>query len=249
MNACLRLLRPVVFLASLAVASLALANTAIEPVPRSPSWVKRHDGFVEIARQGHVDVLFLGDSITDRWRREPNAEPSGGKKVWDANFASLHAANFGIGGDRTQHLLWRIGHGELEGISPKVIVLMIGTNNIGLENDGTPRNTPAEAAEGVATIVHTLRTKLPDAKILLLAVFPRSEKPDDPKRLQVAEINRLIAPLADGDHVRFLDLGPKFLSADGTLSKNIMPDYLHPNEQGYEIWAAALKEPLTGLLR
>ncbi|WP_255558626.1 platelet-activating factor acetylhydrolase IB subunit [Horticoccus luteus] len=250
MNVCRPFLRPLVFLASVAFASLAFANTAIEPVPRSESWLKRHEGFVEIAHQGHIDVLFLGDSITDFWRNSGKPPRTGGKAVWDANFAPLHAANFGISADRTQHLLWRIEHGELEGISPRAIVLMIGTNNIGFESDGTtPRNTPAEAAEGVAAIVHTLRTKLPDAQILLLAIFPRSKKPDDPKRLQVAEINRLIAPLGKDAHVHYLDIGQKFLSADGTLSKNIMPDFLHPNEHGYEIWAAAIKEPLAALLR
>lgn len=230
-----------------ASALIALANTAIQPVPRDANWVKRHEGFVALARQGGVDVLFLGDSITDGWRRE---ERGGGKTVWDREFAPLKAANFGISGDRTQHVLWRLENGELEGIKPKVVVLMIGTNNTGFERDGkAPRNTPAETIAGVTAIVQKLRTALPATKILLLAVFPRGEKPDHPQRLQVDEINRGLARLGDGRQVRFLDINRKFLAPDGTLPKEIMPDFLHPATKGYEIWAAAIKTPLAEMLR
>jgi lysophospholipase L1-like esterase len=224
----------------------ASANTAIKPEPRDPNWVKRHDGFVEIAKAGNVDVLFIGDSITDAWRR-PSPD---GKGVWDANFAPLRAANFGISGDRTQHLLWRLQNGELEGIKPKAVVMMIGTNNTGFERDNTtPRNTPAETAAGVQEIIKLLRAKQPQARILLLAVFPRGEKPDHPQRKQVNEINALISKFHDGKNVHYLDIGRKFLAADGTLPKEIMPDFLHPKEKGYEIWAAAIKEPLAALLK
>jgi lysophospholipase L1-like esterase len=240
----LRSLRVTLLISTACVA--VYGNTAIVPVPRDAGWVKRHEGFVEIARQGGVDVLFLGDSITDAWRREA----PGGKRIWDAEFAPLRAANFGISGDRTQHVLWRLQNGELDGITPKAVVLMIGTNNTGFERDNTtPRNTPAETASGVAAIVNLLRTKLPQTKILLLAVFPRGEKPDHPQRRQIADINAAIAKLADGKNVRFLDIGNKFLAADGTLPKAIMPDFLHPAEKGYEIWAAAIKEPLAALLK
>ena len=223
-------------------------NSAIKPVPRDANWVKRHEGFVEIARKGGVNVLFIGDSITDFWRRpEPH---TGGKPVWDREYAPLGAANFGISGDRTQHVLWRLQNGELEGIKPKVVVLMIGTNNTGFERDNTtPRNTPAETIEGVRAIVDTLRAKLPATRILLLAIFPRAEKPDHPQRKQVAEINAAIAKLADGRNVRFLDLGPKFLTADGTMTKDIMPDFLHPGIKGYEIWADAMRDTLAQMLK
>lgn len=218
-------------------------NSALKPAPRDANWVKRHEGFVALAKTGGVDVLFLGDSITDGWRNR-------GKAIWEKNFGSLHAANFGIGGDRTQHVLWRMEHGELEGISPKAAVVMIGTNNTGFEPDRvTPRNSTAEIAEGVKAIVRGLRTKFPAVKVLLLAVFPRGEKPDNPQRRQVGEINAIIAQLDNGKSIRYLDLGPKFLAADGTLPKDIMPDFLHPNEKGYEIWAAAIKEPLAALLK
>ena len=218
-------------------------NSALRSGPRDPNWVKRHEGFVAIAKQGGVDVLFLGDSITDFWRNR-------GKAVWEKNYGAMHAANFGISGDRTQHVLWRMANGELDGLAPRVVVLMIGTNNTGFEADKvTPRNTPAEAAEGVKAIVRGLRTKFPATKILLLAVFPRGEKPDNPQRLQVAAITAIIANLADGRTVRYLDLGPKFLAADGTLPKDLMPDFLHPNEKGYILWADAIREPLAELLK
>jgi lysophospholipase L1-like esterase len=240
-----RSLRLLPLLAALALP--AAANSALQPAPRDAAWVKRHEGFVAEAARGGVDVLFLGDSITDGWRRPG---PNGGKAVWDREIAPLRAANFGIGGDRTQHVLWRIEQGTLEGLRPRVVVLMIGTNNTGFERDGTtPRNTPAETVAGVQAIVGQLRRRLPEARVLLLAVFPRGERPDHPQRLQVNEINRGLAPLADGRHVTFLDLGPRFLAADGTLPAAVMPDFLHPREEGYTRWAAALKEPLAALLR
>ncbi|MFZ9747363.1 MAG: GDSL-type esterase/lipase family protein [Opitutaceae bacterium] len=244
----MRSLQLIPLLAALVLAAVpAAGNTAIQPAPRDAAWLKRHEGFVAEAARGGVDVLFLGDSITDGWRRPG---PNGGKAVWDRAFAPLRAANFGIGGDRTQHVLWRIEHGTLEGIRPRVIVLMIGTNNTGFERDGTtPRNTPAETVAGVQAIVGQLRRRLPEARVLLLAVFPRGERPDHPQRLQVDAINRGLAPLADGRHVTFLDLSATFLAPDGTLPSAVMPDFLHPREEGYTRWAAALKEPLAALLR
>jgi lysophospholipase L1-like esterase len=226
----------------LLVTTLAPANTAIEPVPRDEKWVARHEGFVAEAKQGGIDVLFLGDSITDGWR-------SRGKQVWDREYAPLKAANFGIGGDRTEHVLWRLRNGEAEGYRPKLVVLMIGTNNTGFERDGTtPRNTPPEIIEGVTAVVHELRGKFPAAKILLLGVFPRGDK-DSLQRAQVGEINQSISKLNDGAHVHYLDIGAKFLDAEGNIPKDIMPDLLHPNEKGYEIWADAIREPLKRLLK
>jgi lysophospholipase L1-like esterase len=228
------------------IATAAWANTAIEPEPRDADWLKRHEGFVAEARRGGIDVLFLGDSITDFWR-SPNPE-KGGKAVWDREFAPLHAANFGISGDRTQHVLWRLRHGEADGYQPKVVVLMIGTNNTGLErNSTTPRNSVPEVIEGVTAVVNELRAKFPEAKILFLAIFPRGEK-DSPQRLQVAEINRALARLHDGRSVIVLDIGDKFLDAGGNIPRDLMPDLLHPSEKGYEIWANAIREPLRRLL-
>jgi lysophospholipase L1-like esterase len=217
-------------------------NTATNPEPRDAKWLARHEGFVQQAKQGGIDLLFLGDSITDGWRNK-------GSNVWNQYYAPRHAANFGISGDRTQHVLWRMDHGELDGIKPKVVVLMIGTNNTGKERDsGKTRNTVPEIIEGVQAVVRELRAKLPDSKILLLAIFSRGTL-DDPQRAQVALINTVIAKLDDGRMVKYLDINQKFLEADGTLPRSVMPDLLHPNERGYQIWAEAMEPTLAGMLK
>jgi lysophospholipase L1-like esterase len=209
-------------------------NPAIIPTLRN-DWLARHNGFVADARKGGIDLLFIGDSITDNWRKP-------GKAVWTARYEPLKAANFGIGGDRTEHVLWRLQNGELQGIHPKVAVVMIGTNN-------TWRDTAAQIAEGVTTIVAEIKKQLPETKILLLGVFPRAEKPDSPLRPQLAEVNRIIAKLDDGGRtVAYLDIGDKFLQPDGILPASVMPDFLHPNEKGYEIWADAMAGKLSELL-
>ena len=223
------------------VAAVVTGNTATNPVPRDPKWVQRHEGFVKIAQAGGVDLLFLGDSITDFWRNR-------GSNVWNQYYGTRRAANFGISGDRTEHVLWRIDNGELDGIKPKVVVLMIGTNNTGKQKDGRPRNTNTETIQGVQAVVARIREKLPDTRILLLAIFPRGTF-DNPQRAQVALINTVIAKLADGDNVKFLDIGPKFLDGDGTLPTSIMPDLLHPNAHGYEIWADAMEPALAEMLK
>lgn len=231
------------FLASAVVRTATAAeNTATTPAPRDANWVKRHEGFVEVAKKGGVDVLFLGDSITDAWGGEGHNKNAAGGKIWEKTFVPLKAANFGIGGDRTQHVLWRIQNGELEGITPKVAVLMIGTNNSNKED-----NTAAEIAEGVTAIVKTLHEKSPHTKVLLLAVFPRGEKPNA-QRDKIKEVNDTIATLDDGKMVRYLDIGPKFIEEDGTLTKEIMPDFLHLSEKGYQIWADAIMSRLTEML-
>lgn len=210
------------------------------PEPKGDAWLKLHMAFVEEAGKGGIDVLFLGDSITDGWRLDP------AKKIWDERFAPLKAANFGISGDRTQHVLWRIQAGEMDGITPKVVVLMIGTNNIG-QRDPEPT---ASAAAGVKAIVEEVLKKSPKTKVLLLAVFPKAEKAGDYSRTMVKELNDAIAKLDDGGKtVRYLDIGAKFLSADGSISKEVMPDFLHLSGKGYQIWADAIKEPLGAMLK
>lgn len=224
-------------------ADSSITNTAVIPAIRQTpkNWLARHEGFVAQAKQGGIDLLFLGDSITDFWRNR-------GSNVWNQYYAPLHAANFGISGDRTQHVLWRIDHGELDGISPKVVVLMIGTNNTGKERDGRPRNSVPEVVAGVQAVVQDIRTRLPDSKILLLGIFPRGTF-DSPQRAQVALINTVIAKLDDGKMVRYLDIGSNFLEDDGTLPRTIMPDLLHPNEHGYEIWARAMGPLLSEMMK
>jgi len=240
-----RLLLP--FSLLLLLAFPARANTATEPAPKDARWMERHEAFVAEAKQGGIQVLFLGDSITDFWR---DANPQrGGKAVWDREYAPLHAANFGISGDRTQNVLWRLEHGEADGYQPRVVVLMIGTNNTGLERDGvTPRNSTPEVVAGVTAVVRELRGRFPEAKILFLAIFPRGAK-DSPQRAQVAEVNRELAKLNDGEHVFYLDIGGRFLDAAGDIPRDIMPDQLHPSLTGYEIWADAIRAPLRQLLQ
>ena len=209
-------------------------NTATKPVPKDK---KRHEGFVAVAKKGGIDVLFLGDSITDGWRGPA------GQETWKKHFEPIHAANFGIGGDRTQHVLWRIQNGELEGIHPKLAVLMIGTNNLG-------NNTVEQIAEGITAIVHEIHKQQPQTKVLLLGIFPRSQKASDPIRDKIKDINKIIAKLDDGGKtVRYLDIGDKFLDKSGNLPKEIMPDYLHLSKAGYKIWAEAIQPTVDELLR
>jgi lysophospholipase L1-like esterase len=213
---------------------------AIKGNPDDPNngFLKRHEGFLKDlqATNGNVGVLFVGDSITDGWR-------GGGKQVFAKNYGEMHPLNIGIGGDRTQHVIWRLEHGEVEGISPKVAMLMIGTNNLN-------SNTNEEIAAGVTKIVHILREKLPQTKVLLLGIFPRGAKAEDPARARIKAINAEIAKLDDGGKtVKYLDIGEKFLEPDGTLAKEIMPDALHPNEMGYQVWAAATAHTLGQMMK
>lgn len=174
-----------------------------------------------------IELIFDGDSITDGWRGK-------GKAVWEANFANRRAFDFGISGDRTQHVLWRLSKGQLDGLDPKLVAIMIGTNNI--------RSHSAEQiAEGVATIVKEYQKRCPNAVILLQAVFPRGQNAQDSARAMIKDINQRISALGDGQKVIYVDFGDKFLQPDGTLSAEIMPDFLHPSAKGYEIWAEAIR--------
>jgi len=213
-------------------------NPAIIPATRATptNWVARHEGFVKEAQAGGIDLLFMGDSITDNWRNR-------GKNVWEKTYGTRHAANFGIGGDRTQHVIWRIEHGELDGISPKVIVLMIGTNNGGSDSAD-------QISEGVEKIVSDMREKCPKSKILLLAIFPRNRQTDKPETLEsLHKVNERIAKLDDGKMITFLDINKVFLGADGKVPAEIMPDFLHPNEHGYQLWADAMEPTLAKMLQ
>ena len=209
-------------------------NTAILP-SLAPQFQTKHQANLAVAKQGDAEVLFMGDSITDFWR---NAEgPFAGKPVLDKHFGHWKVANFGIAGDTTQGVLYRLQNGEGQGFSPRAVMLMIGTNN-------TARNTAAEIAEGIGAVVLELQRDFPQAKILLLGVFPRG-RPNDPVRGTIAEINRTIAKLHDGERVHYLDIGAQFLAADGSIPADVMSDLLHPGPKGYEIWAQAVKEPLS----
>lgn len=199
---------------------------------------KAHESFLARGKAGKIGVLFLGDSITAGWGRA--------KDTWDAHYGKYDPANFGIGGDRTQHVLWRIANGELDGISPKVVVLMIGTNNSGAYS-------AEEIARADRKIVTEIHAKLPDTKVLLLGVFPRGADPKDPKvaatRAKLKAVNADIAKLDDGNKTRYLDIGDKFLDAEGNLPPDIMPDALHPNAKGYQIWADAMQPLLDEMMK
>lgn len=196
----------------------------------------RHEAFLKdkenLLKKGPIQVVFIGDSITDGWR---------GRAVWEKNYAKYNTLNLGIGGDRTEHVLWRMQNGELDGLDPKAIVMMIGTNNSG---------SPAEdIIAGIKCDVDVIHAKLPNAKILLLGVFPRSPSANDPVRAKLKSVNEAISKLDGKDNVKYLDIGEKFLGTDGSLSKDIMPDYLHPNEKGYEIWAEAIGPSLDEMVK
>ncbi len=218
----------------------ARAESTTEPAPRAGAWSKVHEKYLERAKQGGIDLLFLGDSITAGWNGK-DKEGQGPRQVWDRYYEPRKAANFGIGGDRTQHVLWRLENGEVDGIKPRVVVLMIGTNNI-------HANTPAEIADGITAVVKTLREKLPETKVLLLAVFPRGEDPG-PVRERIKDVNERIRKLDNGGKtVRYLDIGDRFLDADGTISREIMPDFLHLRRKGYALWADAIEPVLRSML-
>lgn len=213
-------------------------NTAIFP-NLTVGFLPQHQAQVEIAKRGDIDVLFTGDSITDWWDSE--REPFAGKPVFDKYFGDWKVANFGIAGDTTQGLLYRLQNGEGEGFSPKVVMLLIGVNN-------TRTNTPPEIAEGIGAVVLQLQENFPEARILLLGLFPYQQA-DAPIRKDIAYINNAISRLHDGDKVHYLDISDVFLDADGNIPRDVMSDALHPTTKGYELWAEAVIGPLTTLLQ
>jgi lysophospholipase L1-like esterase len=203
----------------------------------NPNNAMRHQGFVDIAKKGKIDLLFVGDSITDFWRNGPRggatgSAPYAGLAVWDETFGKLNAANFGISGDTTQGVLWRMQNGELEGFKAKLIVLMLGTNNIN-------RNPNDDIVEGDHLIVEEFKKRQPQAKVLILGIFPRTASASDPIRATIKEINGKLATFADNKQVFYMDIGDRLLAADGTLTAEIMSDGLHPTTKGYQIWADA----------
>jgi lysophospholipase L1-like esterase len=199
-------------------------NPAVVPAPRM-DWVVRFQGNLDRTQGKKFDLIFDGDSITDGWQ-------GSGKEVWAKYFDKFRAANFGISGDKVEHLLWRLEQGQVEGMDPKLIVLMIGTNNTG-------RDKAEQIAKGIKVLVNDYLKRCPSAHLLLLGVFPRAASAADPVRGKIADINKEIAGL-EGERVTYLDIGPKLLEPDGTLSTEIMPDRLHPSARGYEVWAEAI---------
>ncbi|MTW09953.1 1,4-beta-D-glucan glucohydrolase [Pseudoduganella eburnea] len=219
---------------------------AVTPEPLShawalPGWLPRHEKKLEEVRKLKAagkspKLVFIGDSITEGWENS-------GKAVWQRYYAKYDAVALGFGGDHTENVLWRLRHGEVDGIAPRVAVLMIGTNNTGDRNDD-----PAATAAGVKAIIDELHGRLPKTKVLLLAVFPREEQPSALLRRLNESVNAIIANYADGRSVFFANINAALLNADGTLSRDVMPDLLHPQERGYEIWARNMEPTLRKLL-
>ncbi|RYY03365.1 MAG: 1,4-beta-D-glucan glucohydrolase [Gammaproteobacteria bacterium] len=189
------------------------------------------------AENKNPEIIFIGDSITQGWEKD-------GFNVWNRSYKKYNAAAFGFGGDRTENVLWRLVHGEVDGLNPKVAVLMFGTNNAGHRHED-----PALTALGIKRNIDELQQRLPNTKILLLAIFPRDAKPDGELRQINNGVNAIISGFADNKKIFFLDVNKSFLNAEGVLSTDIMPDLLHPNEQGYEIWAKAMEPTLVKLLK
>ncbi len=212
-------------------------NTAVIPATRGdePGWRQRNELLNRRAQQSDARLAFIGDSITHGWEGR-------GKEVWEEFYGPRHAINLGIGGDRTEHVIWRLTHGNLGKIHPQVVVLMIGTNNT-----GHFMQDPQEVAEGVKEILRILRERLPESKIVLHGIFPRGPHELDEARLNNIAINQIIRRFADGAQVHYLDIGDQFLEPDGTISRKIMPDLLHLSEEGYRRWATALEPKLKEL--
>ncbi len=225
---------------SLAVPNPMLGtHSAVTPAsrisPEKPNnwWEKRHNQFNEIAAEGNHDLILIGDSITHGWEK-------GGKDVWEEYYTPRNAMNLGTSGDRTQHVIWRLQNGNFDGQTPKLCVIMIGTNNY-------KDNNAQEIADGITAIVYEILERSPHTKVLILGIFPRFEKPH-PKRAMLAEASALSSKLADGKRVFYLDIGDAFLDDDGTLPEEIMPDFLHPNPYGYKLWAEAMEPTIQKLL-
>lgn len=225
---------------SLQAINIPTTHAAVQPVsridPNKPGewWENRHTLLNERAAMGNYDLVFIGDSITHGWE-------NAGKSVWENFYGDRNALNLGIGGDRTEHVLWRLDNGNIDGLSPKLAVIMIGTNNF-------RANNAQEIGDGIVSIVKRLNARMPEMNILILGIFPRFENPH-PKRRMLAEASLIASSIADGKRIHYLDIGDTFLDDDGTLPKKIMPDFLHPNKRGYQIWAEAIEPTVKKLLR
>lgn len=212
-------------------------NQCIKPIPREGAAYQRHLDINKRVQenQGQAKVIFVGDSITQGWE-------GNGKAVWAKYYEPRHALNLGIGSDHTQHVLWRLEHGNLDGLKPKAAVVLIGVNNI-----PDDKNSPRQVLEGVTAVVKSLREKLPQTQVLLLAIFPFRED-FCAQRGKALQVNQALRKLDDGQSVRFLDIGHLFIQPDGKIPKDLMRDYLHPSAKGYQIWAEAMEPMLSSVL-
>jgi lysophospholipase L1-like esterase len=214
-------------------------NTAIIPVPRPDQSARTRTELVlqrAKTNSGPCDIAFIGDSITQGW------EGDAGRKVWQTFYGERKALNFGVGGDRTQHVLWRFEHGQLDGLKPKVCVLLIGTNNSNKDD-----NTEADILEGVTAVINGIKQRLPQTKLIVLGIFPRGAT-FSTQRGKILQVNQALAKLADGKSVYYVDFGSQLIESDGSISRTTMRDFLHLTERGYQIWADATEPLLKQLL-
>lgn len=219
------------------LSALLLAQVSVIPAHRLGDqwWRDRHEACVAKTQAGGHELIFIGDSITQGWE-------GSGRPTWDKYYAHRKAANFGFSGDRTEHVLWRMENGEIVGLKPKVAVVMIGTNNLGHGSSDVPATVL-----GIRAILAKLSDVMPKTKILLLGIFPRGGTATDRLRMMCADASGTIAGFAS-KQVTFLDIGRHFLTRDGEMWRGLMPDLLHPNANGYEIWAKAMEPTLARLL-
>lgn len=229
---------------AIVLVSLIQASETTTPVPvNDPGWIRRHEAMAARAKQGDIDIVFIGDSITHAFGGEPRTGEGfldRGKDSWDYYYGDRKALNLGISGDRTQNVLWRLDNGELDGIKPKVAVVMIGTNN-------TPFNSAEQVAEGVEAVCDKIVAKQPKTKVLLLAIFPR-DKAASQLRAKVDGANAMLAAWAKSHSVSFLDINSTFMDANKEIPSDLMPDLLHPFGKGYRLWAERMEPTLAKLL-
>ncbi len=221
-------------------ATQAESRPGPEEDPKSwTAWLRHHEDRKRWCTEQEVDLLMVGDSIVFGWSRV-------GNKVWDEFYGQRKAVNIGSSGDRTYHMLWHFQNGGLDGMkdrNPKLVVVMIGTNNRGI-----PELHGHDTAYGILALLKEIHAKLPESKILLMPIFPRGDTPEDPGRLRNDEINAILRTYVDGKTVHWLDIGHVFLDGEGRMNRELMPDALHPNEEGYRVWAKAMEPTLRKLL-
>lgn len=208
------------------------------PTPRDAPWLEGHRALVERARRGGVDLYFIGDSITRRWEADY-------RDNWDRNLAEFRPGNFGMGGDCTEHVLYRIEHGALDGIRPRAIVLLIGTNDVGFEASPSDIGLVERVSAGIAACAEALLQRAPNSKLLLVGVTARNTAGTTSLMPTIHAVNERISSFADGERVRFLDINDRLADPGGKLNVGTTLDGLHLTERGYQVWADAMRPTLA----
>lgn len=234
------------------------ANTAIIPVPKleddSYDWWERHKDVLKVKDSLDPEIVLIGNSIIHFWggdfpplkNADGTSRVANGSHSWETTFKDHRVLNLGFGWDRTQNVLWRLNNGELDGLSPKLVIIHIGTNNTS-ETKNARKNTATEILEGIVAIYNSVRSKTPNAKIVLMEIMPREELPNNSRRLLINETNQLLKQYTKDNDITLLDISTKMLNSDGILTKAYTLDFCHPNEAGYQIWGEALEPFIKGI--